>query len=539
MSNVRSLAFFAAGSVFFALLLLFSSWHARAAANARRRHRLVHFEADAVDRAEICYADASRGRVVLAKSADGRWTMEGDVPVDAESSAVLETLDVFAEGVSRDALSDSEIERLGRGLADFGLEPPAAVVRLSATADSETFSLGRLTPAGDEVYARAGGGRGVFTVSADVRAAALRPASHFRRRALFGCSVEDVTGLALRRGEAPPVKLVRAKGGWRLSAPADAPADAEAVGALVRRLTEARVADFAPPETAPAHAGMTGDDVLSVTVSTASGEPEKVVFGSLAATNLVYALASDGKTVVLVDSSLASACGVGEAALKDARAFPVAESAVTSVSIASGDTVFALSRNGSGWRLESPVVAPADAGTAAAVLARVLSLKQADLAVPAGAAAFSVTLTVGANTWPAASVPCDKVLGGFRLADLRDKTVFKSSASQIKSVTVKTVSGTSWDASGSARLRGRLVEGLVATRIETLEATPEDFARCGFGKPAFTLLIELDDVNSPRRSILLGDAAADGGRHAVVGGSDAIFTLPGEVVADLTSRDAQ
>ncbi len=540
MSNFRSLAFFVAGSALLALVLAVSVWHARDAAAANRRLTLTHFAADAVDRVEVdAGASASRGRVVLTKGADGRWTLEGDVAVGAETPAVLEVLDAFAEARSRDALSDAEIARLGRSLADFGLDPAAAVVRLSVAGRTESFSLGRPTPSADEVYARVDGVRGVFTVSAAVREAALRPASRFRRRALFGCAAEDVTGLALRRGDAPPVKLVRTRDGWRLSAPADAPADAAAVGALVRRLAEARVADFATSDMTPARGGITGDDVLSVVVSAVSGEPEKIVFGSAAATNLVYALAPDGKTLVLVDGALASACGVGEAALRDSRVFPVSADAVTSVSFASGETVFALSRANGAWRLESPVMAPADARTAAEVLARVLSMKQADLAVRPKGPGLSVTLTAGATTWPAANVAASTVLGGARLADLRDKTVFRSPAAQLKGVTVKTASGTSWDASGAARLRARLVEGLVASRIETLEATSSDFARCGFEKPAFTLVIELDSAESPRRSILLGDASSDGGRHAVVGGSDAIFTLPGDVVADLTSRDVQ
>lgn len=540
MSNLRSFVFFASCSALLALLLLFSAWRSRNAAAARGWQTLTHFDADAVERVEIdVVAPSSRGCVVLEKKAEGRWSFGGEAAVEAETSAVLEMLDAFVCARSRDALSDSEIGRLGRTLADFGLDPPETVVRLSAAGRTESFSIGRATPSADEVYARAEGVRGVFTVVATVRDVAMRPASHFRRRALFGCSAEDVTGLALRRGDAPPVKLVRTKGGWRLSAPADAPADGKTVGALVRRLAEARVADFAPADMTPAHGGMSADDVLSVTVSSASGEPEKIVFGSMAATNLVYALSSDGKTVVVVDASLAAACGVGETALKDARVFPVAERTVVNMSVASGDTVFALSRTNGAWRLESPVVAPADAQTTASVLARVLSLKQADLAVPASVPRFSVTLTAGADTLSAASVPCDKLLGAVRLADLRDKTVFRSDDSRLKGVTVKTAAGTSWDASGSARLRARLAQGLVASRIETLEATPADFAHCGFEKPAFTLMVELDDADSPRRSILLGDAAADGGRHAVVGGSDAIFTLPGDAVADLTSRDAQ
>ena len=73
-----------------------------------------------------------------------------------------------------------------------------------------------------------------------------------------------------------------------------------------------------------------------------------------------------------------------------------------------------------------------------------------------------------------------------------------------------------------------------AVSVESLNATPEDFRRCGLARPAFTIAVDVEAADAVRRNLLLGNAAPGGGRYATAGGADAIFIISRETVAGLT-----
>jgi hypothetical protein len=126
-------------------------------------------------------------------------------------------------------------------------------------------------------------------------------------------------------------------------------------------------------------------------------------------------------------------------------------------------------------------------------------------------------------------------IGKGRLADLRDRTLIRYPAAQVKKVRVRTSAGVTWNATKYEALIKCLEEGIVAESVEVIAPSQEDFRRCGFERPSFTFTFELDDPASSLRTLLLGAAAPGGGRYATIGGlDDASFVLSAATVSILT-----
>ena len=77
------------------------------------------------------------------------------------------------------------------------------------------------------------------------------------------------------------------------------------------------------------------------------------------------------------------------------------------------------------------------------------------------------------------------------------------------------------------------VATLVAKRVETPAAMPEDFARCGLSKPAYRVVLDFGAAGgAARKNLLVGDAAPDGCLYVSAGGVDAaIFVVQPEKLA--------
>ena len=105
---------------------------------------------------------------------------------------------------------------------------------------------------------------------------------------------------------------------------------------------------------------------------------------------------------------------------------------------------------------------------------------------------------------------------------------------RVRNVSVKTAAGDSWSAKSIEDVLSLIETGIVADRVEAVVLRAEDFERCGFGRPAYTISFELNDGVSSLRRMLIGAATSEGGRYATIGGIDAVFVLPSSVVSVLT-----
>ena len=350
------------------------------------------------------------------------------------------------------------------------------------------------------------------------------------------------------------------------------------MGALVDCLAAAQVEAFEiPSRTRPMvpSGGIKTDDLvqygldagLSVTVRGAADYTEQIVFGRSAGTNLVWALVRNGTAVVSVDAALAERCRADGTSLRDTRVFPFAEGeTVTSVSLTAGPAVYVLAQDSNSvWRIEAPVVAPADQTKVAEFMERLLRLRQSDVSDEgrAGDERVLVSVSTTVTNRPGLAVSAELLGGRAAFADLRSKTLLTLDPATVRRLSVRAESGVetavrlnaergAWDlvrgegSTDARRVNDGAVKALLsalarveATGVETLAATADDLRRCGLDKPAFVLAVDVDAADAVRQNVLIGGTAPGGGRYATVGGADAVFVISRRTAADFTAPLAE
>ena len=458
---------------------------------------------------------------------------------DADAAAVKAFLDAFTFSTPIDTLGPSEMAGLGRTLADFGLSPARISVTLGVGGRRETVLLGGKTPSGAETYAMKEGEGGIFTMATSVADTVPEDEFAFRGRALFAkMDGREVQGLELRSEDGPAMKLSFSENVWRITSPAAASADSAAVAALVEKLLSAKVLGFEPSddlsESRLAALGVATGAGLAVTLRFGVDDVEQVVFGT-ATTNGVYVLLREGSVVARADPSIAESCRAGGRSLRDTRVFPFPASSLVGASFAGSPYVYALDLGtNKQWRLISPVAAPADQAVAAAFVARALEIDQDDLAAEGVKVSLSTSDAGATSVTVPASFFSDK---GLAFADMRDKKVSSFDPAEVARVVVADRSGKSRDVEAAqAADVVSAVSALVAKRVETPAAMPDDFARCGLSKPAFRVVLDFGAAGeSVRKNLLVGDTAPDGGFYVSPGGVDAaIFVVQPEKLAALS-----
>lgn len=575
MSNWRFILFFLVGIAACAAGLWGLSVRARMMeSDATVRHALCPVAAETVDSVTVTLRDGSR---LTLEQKSGSWRIVEPFQSAADPAPVAQLLDMLTLTPIDDMRTEDELRQLHETLADFGLNPPRATVSLVANDATNIVCFGAATASGKEVYARVQDDPSVFTLPSSTFATIPSDVDALRPRALFACRRDEIAGFEFRVPDASFVKLVREGETWRMTAPLAAAADAAAVSTLADRLTSARVADFALPsvEQPPPHGttpdgvlpvaalvpyGLSADAALSVTVRAQDGAGETVLFGGAAGTNRVWALVQNGTTVVSVDAALAELCRAHEAAFRDTRIFSFKQNeSMKSISLTADSIVYVLGCDTNGvWRIDAPVVAPADQKLAADLAEKVLALKQNDLAPQdvkkKSGEEILVAVETTAASYPAIAVPTAHFGDNVSFADLRSKTLLTLEPATVRRLSVKMESSEApavvYDAARAVWNLEKPVEGrrsnpaaikalltalarVEAVNVETVAATPADFKRCGLDAPACTVTVDIETTETARRNILLGGAASGGGRYATVGGADAVFVISKQTAAAL------
>lgn len=576
MSNRRFILFFIVGIILTGGLLVFTETRARRTAPGPQATVLCSIKPADVDECSI--KEGGKDAVRIVREADGGWRIKDPFEIVADASAVMRLIDVLTLVQVEDMRSDGELLEMGETLDDFGIGQSSLSVVLGSGARRFGVVFGRMSPSGGEVYAHVEESRRVYTLQAAAFGRIPRTVDEFRTRGVMECQRDDVAGLDIRVPDKPAMRLERNGGTWSIILPATAPADGAAVGALVDRIVSAQVVEFEIPSAShPAmpSGGLRADDLvpygldagLSVTVRGAAGLSEQIVFGHQAGTNLVWALVRNGTSVVKLEADLAERCRVGGETLRDTRVFPLADGeTLKSVSVVAGPAVYVLAQvTNDEWRIEAPVVAPADQEKASAFVERLLRLRQDDVSdeKQAGEDRVLVSLSTSVTNRPGLSVQASLFGGKTAFADLRSKTLLKIDPATVRRLSVRTDSGAetamqwnsdrkAWDlvrgkdATDTRRINDAAVKGLIsalarveATGVETLAASADDLRRCGLDKPAFTIAVDVDSADAVRQNVLLGGSAPGGGRYATVGGADAVFVLSRRTVADFTAPLAE
>ncbi len=337
-------------------------------------------------------AETRKGRVFAAEPAEvteltiRRQADTVRVKRDGEAWQVLEPVRARGDrGRIEDVLTtlvtakmDRQVADRPASLAEFGLEPPAAEVTL-ALKDGRTLglALGAKNPTGVWVYARQRERPGVFVLSESVLRDATLPAADFRDRTVLAFGRQQVTGLEIATGE-ETLTVEHADGAWRLTRPRALPADAEALGDLLDKLTGARVKEFvaeAPRSLQPygldrpvrvdVHLGREKD---RATTTLLLGRVDSAKQG-------VYAMRPGETSVLLVPEELWKAVPRTVAAIRDKTVVAFEREKVRRLDLVSPKGEVTLERTDGAWRITQPEALPADQVEVGALLAKLRNLK--------------------------------------------------------------------------------------------------------------------------------------------------------------------
>ena len=510
-----------------------------------------------------------KGAPATVLEKDTSWRLSQPYSSSVDVPVVLKLLDAIMFTPVSDAISESDLLRLGRTRSDFSLDDPVVKVTVSGVFGSRAVSFGAPTPAEDGVYAAVEGKESVLTIPSAVLSAVDIPPESFRRRSLFPTGPESVSSFEIknptRSGEASPGTkpinvFVREGEGWTKDGK---PASAKNVAKFLSDLTAANAVSFVWPigasnETDRASVallsgyGLDPEGALTVTLKSLDGTSRQVSFGKTVDENLVYALVQNGSAVVKVPASLKEAAAQQSVVSNDSRLFPVDAKDVQFFSVTDGDVVYALARDdGSNWRFESPISTIADAPAVGGLLKKILSLSRSDLD-PGG-----IGISLATNSAVVRVSKSSVISGGFE--QLRSRQMLRVDPKVVKRI-VSTPGGPTgrptavvysrdrsvWNVESAgggaqAEVRGEGIEKVLssinpldAERVERLKVSAADLDRYGLGNPYFTVAIDQDVENSVRRNILIG-AKTDGGRFATIGSADAVFVISDAVTEALTS----
>ena len=295
-----------------------------------RQRRLFAFGADEVASFVIRQAPGA----ILAFERDGEgWRVGAD---KAEASRVAKFLDDVTSAEAKDFVCPTNVVRdaSSDGLASRGLDPEKAVTVTFKRAGGRnaSISFGGIEDGknGEVVYALVHNGETIVTVPSALKDAAMQTRGWFADARLFQVAAEKVEAISLKDGEAGVSVSRAADGSWRLDAPISAPADAAAVGELLKRVRTLTAANVV----ADGVSVSLGGESKPVVVSRSSLFAGPGGFEGLRAKEIVDFSGEDVKRLL---SNLGDAVGVSVVYSKDRRAWNV-ETAADGAAV-SGDGV--------------------------------------------------------------------------------------------------------------------------------------------------------------------------------------------------------
>lgn len=332
--------------------------------------------------------------VALARSPSGGWAFAAPDVGRADAQRVALLLDAAFGGRVRDRVSPRQREARSLGETDFGFAetPPAWIEAVDAAGTRAALRFGAVTPSGEGVFAIREAGGDVLVL--DRAARDLIPASRddVRDRVLFPFAVTPPSAIEIRRPDAPALRLEPSgdASGWMVAAPYRCPAAFAAVSALFEALGTTVAGRFIwtpPPGAAPsdvekarASSGL-GPSETEATVSVrfeGVGDAVSFAFASGRDGGAVGASLSDG-TVFEVDATLLNALKMPVDVFRDRAVFGVDASQCLSISFSGQSGAVTMERTDleSPWALVAPSSQPADQTAASALVASILSIRDA------------------------------------------------------------------------------------------------------------------------------------------------------------------
>jgi uncharacterized protein DUF4340 len=311
----------------------------------------------------------------LKRAAEGGWDMLEPVKTRGDRAVV----DDMVTGLAT-ARMDREIDANPAKPADFGLDPPAAEVKLEVKGRAEPLVLrvGGKNPTGVWVYAREGAKPAVITLSESIARDTSRPVADFRDHTVIAFDRKNVTGVDLDVNGDQMALAADEPGKWRIVKPRALGADTDLVSEFLDKLEGAKAIEFvddAPKSLAPY--GLDKPARVTVWVGRDKDRAARtlLVGRPVPEKKGVYVKREGEPGVILTAEAVWTAFPKTVAALRDKTVVSYAYDKLAKVEITHGRETIDLQKEGTAWKLTAPEALRADSGAVTQLLWKIRDLR--------------------------------------------------------------------------------------------------------------------------------------------------------------------
>jgi hypothetical protein len=300
---------------------------------------------------------------------------------------------------------DREIDPNPAKPADFGLEPPEALVTLEVKGQAAplTLAVGGKNPTGVWVYAREGSKPAVVAIGDSVSRDVTRPVAEFRDRVLFAFDRRNVSAVDLDLDGSKMTLEAEEGGKWRIAKPGPYRGDADMITEMLDKLASVTVKEFLGSPKSPSTYGLDKPSRVTLWLGKDKDRTSKtLLLGKVdSAKKGVYVQRQGEQEVLLAASETWDKLPKTVAAARDKVVFAYAYDKVNRVELESAAGTVKLERNGIDWNITAPEALKADTGAVNGLLWRIRDLRASGFLdeSPAGIARYLPKPDVTVKIW--------------------------------------------------------------------------------------------------------------------------------------------
>ena len=313
--------------------------------------------------------------ISLKRVEGGGWELLAPMKARGDRAAAEDVLTSLAT-----VRMDREVDPNPAKPADFGLDPPAAEVRLDVKGKKDPLVLlvGAKSPTGAWVYAKEGGKSAVMTVSEVAGRDIARPVGDFRDKTVIAFDKKNVSGVDLEVGGDQISLTSDEPRKWRILKPNAYRADSDLVADFLDKLESAKIKEFvadSPPSLAPY--GLDKPSTVTIWTGKDKDRSSKTLLfgkGDLEKKG-VYVMRAGEPAVMLVPDDLWAAFPKTVAVLRNKTVVTYAPDKANKFEIESPKGTVVIEKDATGWKITAPAALKADSGAVNALLWSVRDLR--------------------------------------------------------------------------------------------------------------------------------------------------------------------
>ena len=545
----------------------------------REGRRVFRIKADDIERLDISAGDK---RIVFAREEDGEWRMTKPLDYGADN-AVLKTVCNRLEALgAKRTIPAGEMNAAKE--REFGLEKPRIRVRFTAGKRNLELDLGKDTPLGNRLYARAGGTGDVYIVPKAIYNVLDKKPDDFRDRSVIKFDLDRISRAEIRRG-GETLKFKREGEKWLVEGPVSGLGNPDKISGALRKVRNLRIRDFITDK--PKNLADYGLDkpAYEVVVWDEKGQSSKAVqFGKKKGERQVYARREGSDTVFTVSEWGIKDLAAPAGDFREKKITRLSPSSIRKVAIRRGKERLELVRKGKKWTMSAPEKRDADETDVRALLRKLTGLSAEEFVAEgaknldryglgAGATVITLTpeegkpetITIGKTLDRGKAVYLLRgksnevvtVASGFlkdvstdplafrkkRIMDFKASDAVRISLSRRGKAPVvcEKVGGKRWKAinPGGAEVREGDINVLLTTlgnlhARRFIASSPSSLKKYGLEKPLLTVAVDVEKAGKKStEELVVGKKAGKELYYAKRGGETAVFTIPSYMVRNL------